>query len=143
MFHVPNKNRITPEMHPILGSYEDIGNNGAFVIYKTNGRTLFIIASDASNWDLGGIKWEHVSVHVKYNKRNQLPSWTEMCEVKNIFWDDEDVVIQFHPKKSEYVNNHDTTLHLWRPIDFIIPTPPTITVGIKDEINRTRTESNG
>lgn len=57
-----------------------------------------------------------------------------MHSVKELFWDDEDVVIQFHPKKSEYVNNHAGCLHLWQCIDGRDqPTPPSILVGIKDE----------
>lgn len=58
-------------------------------------------------------KWEHVSIAL-YKKR--LPTWAEMCEVKNIFWDDEEEVVQIHPKKSQYVNIVEA-LHLWRPVD--------------------------
>jgi hypothetical protein len=53
-----------------------------------------------------------------------------MCFVKDLFWDDEDCVMQLHPKKSEYVNNSPFCLHLWRPINAIIPTPPHEMVGI-------------
>jgi hypothetical protein len=38
------------------------------------------------------------------------------------------VVIQYHPAKGEYVNRHETTLHLWRPIGKEIP-PPKELVG--------------
>ena len=55
-----------------------------------------------------------------------------MCHVKDLFWQDEEVVIQYHPRKSEYVNNHPFVLHLWKPIyQGIIPTPPALLVGIK------------
>jgi hypothetical protein len=37
-----------------------------------------------------------------------------MCAIKAIFWDDEETVIQFHPKKSEYVNTNPNCLHLWK-----------------------------
>lgn len=37
-----------------------------------------------------------------------------MCFVRQLFWDDEDEVIQIHPKRSRYVNAHNTCLHLWR-----------------------------
>lgn len=57
--------------------------------------------------------WEHVSVEL-YARR--LPTWEEMCEVKEIFWDDEEEVVQIHPKKSEYVNLTEA-LHLWRPVN--------------------------
>jgi hypothetical protein len=41
----------------------------------------------------------------------------------------EDVVIQYHPTKSEYVNLHDNCLHMWRPVEVEIPTPPKELVG--------------
>lgn len=124
MFHVPNKYRL--RTHPILGSDDNSGNNGAFTIIQWDGsdRQLWIIASDE-----GG--WEHVSIHVSRNKQLRTPNWNEMCFIKNLFWDEEDVVIQYHPKKSEYVNNHPNTLHLWRQIGVEFPTPPMNYVGTK------------
>lgn len=56
---------------------------------------------------------EHVSIEL-YARR--LPTWYEMCEVKDIFWDYEEEVIQIHPKKSDYVNMTEA-LHLWRAAD--------------------------
>ena len=102
-----------PEKYRIKGlSNETFGNNGAFKIPGPHGRDLNVIASDVEGW-------EHVSVSTpKY-----IPTWLEMCFIKNLFWGDEDMVIQFHPPKSEYVNNCDTCLHLWRPIDKEIPRP--------------------
>ena len=47
-----------------------------------------------------------------------------MCHVKDLCWDAEDVVMQLHPRQSEYVNNHPHVLHLWRPKVQVIPTPP-------------------
>jgi len=73
--------------------------------------------------------WEHVSVSLIYADR--CPTWQEMCFIKNIFWDEEDSVIQYHPAKKDYVNYHPHTLHLWNPIGFAIPTPPSILVGPK------------
>ena len=57
--------------------------------------------------------WEHVSMEVRARR---LPTWEEMCFVKDIFWDEEELVIQMHPKKSQYVNLTDA-LHLWRPVN--------------------------
>lgn len=56
--------------------------------------------------------WQHVSVSPF--KKSILPNWYEMCEVKDIFWRDYEEVIQFFPKKSEYVNVNKNCLHLWR-----------------------------
>jgi len=50
---------------------------------------------------------------------------------EDIFWGPEEVVVQFHPAKSEYVNNHPHVLHLWRSTTHKIKTPPSIMVGIK------------
>jgi len=52
-----------------------------------------------------------------------------MHYVKGLFWGPEDVVMQLHPAASEYVNKHPFCLHLWRPIEAAIPTPPRIMVG--------------
>ena len=105
--------------HPFCGPYNELdGANGALVIPSCEShRKLLILVSN-------GMGWEHLSVHaVGKNKESRLPNYQEMCYLKNLFWEDEDVVVQFHPKKSEYVNQHPHTLHLWRSIDKEFPTP--------------------
>lgn len=84
-----------------------------------------------SKWE-GLPHWEHISVHAA-NRTNKLfiPTWQEMCWIKDQFWDDEDTVMQLHPPQSTWVNTHAATLHLWRPIGQTIPLPPSILVGIK------------
>ncbi len=79
------------------------------------------------SWAAG---WEHVSI----NRWDRKPTWDEMCELKEIFWKDEEAVMQIHPPKSEYVNNLKHCLHLWRPIEQYcgkIPLPDSLLVGIK------------
>lgn len=71
-------------------------------------------------WSWGG-GWEHVSV--SYN--NRCPDWDEMCRVKDLFFEPEEVVVQYHPRKSEYKNLHPYCLHLWRKVDCDFETPPT------------------
>ena len=56
---------------------------------------------------------EHVSLMAKGNR---IPTWDEMCEMKDIFWEDEEDVIQIHPRKSVYVDIVNA-LHLYRPSD--------------------------
>lgn len=99
-----------------------------------------------------GAGWDHVSV----SHPGRLPTWTEMCAVKELFFRDDEAVMQLHPPKTSYVNNHVYCLHLWRPqdeteIDAIrkewertgefypdakppgtIPLPPDCLVGIKE-----------
>lgn len=68
--------------------------------------------------------WDHVSI----SHRSRIPSWDEMCMVKEIFFDDEECVVQYHPPRSQYVNNHPNVLHLWKPQDVEMPMPPKIFV---------------
>ncbi len=130
---VPNEYRVT------VGAYQTTkfdGNNGLFFVpmpdeFKDISRRLAkgtgkritlshytVIVSD-------GLDWEHVSVSLS----DRCLTWEEMCFIKNLFWDDEDAVMQLHPPQSDYVNNHEFTLHLWRPMAANIPLPPSIMVG--------------
>ncbi len=47
-----------------------------------------------------------------------------MCFLKDLFWEKNEVCIQIHPSELEYVNTHPFVLHIWRPVDQPIPTPP-------------------
>jgi hypothetical protein len=130
-FHVPEAAR--DRTHPLLATTAADGNNGAFFMESPEpGWRLAVIASD-------GEGWEHVSVHAfrgtqmrtwRETSCGRTPTWREMCFAKETFWDGEDEVIQFHPKRSEYINMHPHTLHLWRPIGVTIPAPPSILVGV-------------
>jgi hypothetical protein len=81
--------------------------SGAFRVLH-DATFLAIIASEAVDGSLG---WEHVSV----STRTRTPTWEEMCWVKGLFWSDEECVLQFHPAKKDYVNNHPHCLHMWKP----------------------------
>lgn len=121
-FHVPNKYRVRTGR---MGSTEADGNNGAFFVpahgaKAIGGPRMTVVASD-------GMGWEHVSVSFPH----RCPTWEEMSHVKGVFWDEDDCVMQLHPPRSEYVNNHPYCLHLWRPIDAAIPLPPSLMVGFK------------
>lgn len=96
---------------------------GLFIIPPRNakGRTLKVMSVDGE--DTG---WEHVSVSLM-DEPMKCPSWDEMCIVKSLFWEDEEWVVQFHPAKSAYVQNHVGCLHLWRSIEGF-QTPPRICV---------------
>jgi hypothetical protein len=118
---VPEKYRIRKGR---LASDPSYGNNGAFQVPLSGRTTAFIIASD-------GEGWEHVSVHVISQGIQRTPTWAEMCKIKDLFWDEEETVIQYHPPKSDYVNNHKHCLHLWKPIGIDIPVPNPDLVGIR------------
>lgn len=118
-FHVPHRHRVRSGP---FGSSNDAGNNGAFFIpLKAGHAPIKIIASD-------GAGWEHVSASLP----NRCPTWLEMSAIKSIFWDSDDCVVQFHPPKNEYVNNHPFCLHLWRSTQYAFPLPDSLLVGLKD-----------
>lgn len=67
-----------------------------------------------------GEGWEHVSASFGH----RCPTWEEMDAIKRRFWQPDDVVIQIHPAESDHVNCHPYCLHLWRPTEATLPTPP-------------------
>lgn len=79
-----------------------------------------------------GMGWEHVSITLRERKTfvKRCPTWAEMCYVKDLFWSEDETVMQLHPPKSEHINNHAYCLHLWRPIDVEIPMPDKLMVGV-------------
>jgi len=135
MFKVPESSRITPAQSLILGSDASFGCNGAFQVPSPEpGWSLFLICSDGTEAlakDTPSEQWEHVSVQARTATRSRIPTWREMCYIKDLCWSAEDVVVQFHPKASEYVNYHPNVLHLWRWKHGTFPTPPTSDVGPK------------
>lgn len=76
--------------------------------------------------------WEHVSVSLP----NRCPNWQEMSHIKDLFWEEEDCVVQFHVPKSQHVNNHPYCLHLWKKKDTVFELPNPLTVGIPGMVAR-------
>lgn len=94
-------------------NYPFCQHGGVFNVPKKGDiRELKVIASDGAELDP---PYEHVSVtlNTKYIT-SKTPNWYEMCYVKKLFWDDEDVVIQLHIPSCQAVNVHPGCLHLWR-----------------------------
>lgn len=117
MFKVPEENRVLESK--FFGKMDaSLGNNGLFK-FRFNDLNVNCIVSD-------GAGWEHVSVTIN---KEECPNWETMNFIKNKFWGKEDVVIQFHPAESHYINYHKYCLHLWRPNNINITTPPSILVG--------------
>lgn len=81
------------------------------------GRDLYVIASHGGGWD-----------HVSVSLTNRCPNWREMCFVKVLFFDKEDLVIQYLVPHPKHININQYTLHMWRPQDETIPMPPQIMV---------------
>lgn len=108
-----------------LRSNSTFGNNGAFRIPHPSGVVFLCVVSD-------GMDWEHVSVQAIDSEQSRIPTWNEMQYVKELFFEDEEVVMQLHVAKSKHLNLHPNVLHLWRPLKATIPLPPSQMVAPKD-----------
>lgn len=92
-------------------------NNLIIISNKESGGTGLITYGSLKNCSViwsreeGGL-YDHVSIAPK----NRMPSWDELCKVKDMFFYDEEECFQVFPKKSEYVNIHKYCLHIWRNI---------------------------
>lgn len=89
------------------------GGCGWVDLGKGIGRAPFVIWSNGGGWD-----------HVSVSFGNRCPTWEEMCKIKDVFFGEEEECVEYHPRKSEYVNIHPNCLHIWRPQDEELPTPP-------------------
>lgn len=65
---------------------------------------------------------EHVSLCPANKKK--LPSWDVMCRLKDMFFRNDEMVVQIHPAEKNYVhavgvpgNRWENMIHLWRPMD--------------------------
>lgn len=116
-----DKNLIIEKYRHLYYSCAKHGNNGFFLIPAPKGnQNLKVIASD-------GMGWDHVSVSLP----NRCPNWPEMCLVKDLFFELNETVVQFHPSIEEYINCHPYCLHLWRSQTDIHDLPPSELIGPK------------
>lgn len=104
--------KVLPEEH--IKEIERL--SGCFKMNIT-GTEFTVVASAGAGWD-----------HVSISTQLRCPTWEEMCKIKDTFFDEDEVVMQLHPAKKDYVNIHPYCLHMWRPHDVEIPTPPKIMV---------------
>lgn len=70
--------------------------------------------------------FDHVSVSVLIygEQASRCPTWEEMDFVKDLFFHEDETVVQFHPPKSVKVNRHNYCLHLWKVIGDTYKLPP-------------------
>ncbi len=104
-------------VHPTLGVGDE--TCGSFSIPSPiDQQQLFVIASCGAGWD-----------HVSVSRKKRTPNWPELEFVRKLFFREGETVMQLHVPESEHVNLHENCLHLWRPQDQPIPTPPSWMVG--------------
>lgn len=74
--------------------------------------------------------WYHASIS-PYKKRI-IPSYEDMCQVKDIFWKEDEDVIHVFPRKENHVNNVENCLHLWSCYYAPMLLPPSCFVGYRE-----------
>ena len=89
---------------------------GVFEIPLNSEETALVIADNG----FCSPDWEHVSV----STHTRCLTWEEMCKIKDLFFNEDETVIQIHPAKKNYVNIHEFCLHLWKSKKDSIPLPP-------------------
>ena len=103
--------------HPLFG---EMGDETCGCFKTSVGKTEFwAIASQE-----GG--WEHVSISPA--KKMRCPTWEEMTAIKNLFFEPDEIVLQYIMPESKNINIHKNCLHMWRPQNEKIPMPPTYMV---------------
>ena len=70
------------------------GFGGTFYDKKSRCNLNFIMS-----WGAG---FEHCSVSMP----TRCTSWEQMCSIKDAFWNDDEVCMQLHPAKKDYVNKN-------------------------------------
>jgi hypothetical protein len=95
----------------ILCHTYDCGCDG-YVTLSSGKRAVFVFSFECG--------WEHLSISYK----SSIPTWDDMCIAKDIFFEKSDTCVQYHPAEADYVNVCKTCLHIWRPINELLPKPP-------------------
>jgi hypothetical protein len=91
--------------------------SGAFAIpYKSN--ILRVIASNAEGWD-----------HVSVSLINRCPNHEEMQFIYFMFFNPDEIAVQFSVPKEKHINCHPYCLHLWRQWGKPYDLPPPEFVG--------------
>ena len=94
----------------------NIGTETYHGMVRLKGRRFFVVFGYKED------NYEHVSISALNPK--VFPTWEQMCDLKEMFFYPEEMVVQIHPKESEYIHGIEidgtqvkNVLHLWRPID--------------------------
>lgn len=114
-----SKQEILDSKRVVIVEEDPEGFIGTYTTYKFQ-------ASVVCSWGAG---WEHVSISPF--KHSYMPSWEDMCNLKDVFFRDDEAVIEMHPPKNEYVNNMGNCLHLWRCSYKDMVLPPSCLVGLR------------
>lgn len=98
---------LVPSTLPEEWRYEGYNNSGS--LFRRRGGVTVIssahIERDQKLW-----------LHVSASRRDRVPNYSEMCEVKRVFIGAGRMAIAIYPAEDEHFNLHPFCLHLWAPI---------------------------
>lgn len=97
---------------------EGSDGNGCFRVPSAHGAILAVIAASGEGWD-----------HVSVSTEMRCPTWSEMEQIKRLFFAENETAMQLHVPPRAHINVHPYCLHLWRPHAGEIPLPPSWMVG--------------
>lgn len=95
------------------------------ILSGTDKLTMILLESGTKMFHKGNLKllyspiehhpdglWKHASL--SHPKR--YPTWDEILDIRNTFFDHNNDVFQVLPPCNEYINIHKNCFHLWSPI---------------------------
>ncbi|MDE5860853.1 MAG: hypothetical protein K2H28_01515 [Ruminococcus sp.] len=82
-------------------------------LYARHRKRIFFTAKWNDNWE-----------QVYISRVSNRPKWDELCETKEIFWNDDECVIQYIPSESMHKDKYNNCLYLWKSVSVEIPIPP-------------------
>ena len=128
-----DKYRDTSEqVRDFYGSFGDDTCGIFYIPSKIDKASLKVVAA-------AGLGWDHVSV----SRRNRCPNWTEMSQIRHLFFHPKETVVQFHVPEDDHISFHPFTLHLWRSWTQQYELPPPEWVGpvnlSPDDLRRVKT----
>lgn len=84
---------------------------------NTQGECLAFFVSPLGQVGVSCGNWEGVPyIHASLVKAEGLPTYEEMCALKDAVFGPNRYACQIHPPESEHVNIHSRCLHLWGPL---------------------------
>ena len=95
-----------------FASDDSAGMRGMFRLLTPGGGLVLAVSSGPDHQD-----WEHVAV----SSETRTPTHDEMVFVKDLFWSEDELVVQYHLPGDVPRPN---ALHLWKSTRMPIPVPP-------------------
>lgn len=77
------------------------------------GRAQGLLVICSASWEADGKRWMHVSM----SRHSRLPTYEDMCMVKDAFIGRERMAVQVFARAAEHVNHAPLCLHLWSCLD--------------------------